>query len=377
PKSASKKDAPAAEKPRRGVFQRLGDWYQRNRLRLTMLTLTLLFLIAYLAESIFIPILPGQRGVVWSRFFGGTLLNYSMKEGLRLKFPWDKYYIYDTRLNEETEELNVLSEDALTLDVEVTVRYRLIPDKTPTLHQIVGPDFVRVLLMPEVAAHTRREMAQHEPNELFSDRREEIEDRILQSMREEIRVQSEGGGIFTDLIHIEDLFLRSIKLPKEVDAAIKSKLAQRQLMLEFDYRIQREEKEAKRKSIEAKGIKDFQDVISEGISPELLRWKGIEATLALAQSSNSKVVVIGSGEDGLPIILGNVDSPRPLIDASAAAGSEDGDRPSGTGAGSIVGPPGSGPSSPPPDAAGSSPGVGSITGSPGSGPSSPPPGDRR
>ena len=298
-----------------GLRKRFAAWYQRNRVRFTVWTLILLFLVAYMANDIFVSIMPGQRGVLWSRFFGGTVLSWTMKEGLRVKFPWDKAYIYDTRMAEQTQELNVLSKDALTLDIEVTVRYRLIPDATPRLHQSVGPEFVRILLLPEVASHTRREMAQYEPDDLFSDRRGEIEDKILDSLRNEIKVQFEGGGVLNDLIHIEDLFVRSIKLPPEVDAAIKSKLAQRHLMLEFDYRLQREEKEALRKAIEAKGIRDFQDTVSEGISQEYLQWKGIEATLALAQSPNSKIVVIGSGENGLPIILGNVDTPAQPVAA--------------------------------------------------------------
>ncbi|MDA8018164.1 MAG: SPFH domain-containing protein [Thermoanaerobaculia bacterium] len=110
-------------------------------------------------------------------------------------------------------------------------------------------------------------------------------------------------------LHLEDFLIRSIKLPASVSESIEDKLVQRHRMLEYEFRLTREFLEARRKAIEADGIRAFQDRVSEGISERYLKWKGIDATLELARSENSKIVVIGAGEDGLPIILGGLESP--------------------------------------------------------------------
>lgn len=345
-------------------WQRFAAWYQEKRLRLTIGLLVTLFLVALYAPDIFISILPGQQGVLWSRFFGGTRLGYTMDEGLRLKFPWDKAYIYDVRLMQATDTFNAITADGLTLQVEITLRYRLVPTETPYLHKFVGPEYLNVLLLPEVASQARQEISKYEPEVFYTRRREEIEDKILENLREGSRIQLAAGDGRRDLVFIEDFLIRSITLPPHVDAAIQSKLAQRHLMLEYDYRIDREKKEAERKAIEAQGIRRFQDTVSEGISPQYLQWKGIDATLALAQSTNSKIVIIGSGANGLPIILGNLDS---------AGGSTVTTPPprTGAGAGSIAPAPGRGPSSPPP-AGLSGAGSGAVEGATGRGPSSPP-----
>src|SRR6185312_1996203 len=110
-------------------------------------------------------------------------------------------------------------------------------------------------------------------------------------------------------IQIIDTLVLSIELPPAIVAAINRQTQQFYEIQEFKYRVEREAQESTRKQIEANGIAAFQRTVSQGISDSYLRWRGIEATLALAQSSNSKIVVIGSGKDGLPIILGNVDTP--------------------------------------------------------------------
>lgn len=346
-------------------WQRFAAWYQEKRLRLTIGLLAILFLVALYAPDIFISILPGQQGVLWSRFFGGTRLGYTLDEGLRLKFPWDKVWIYDVRMMQATDTFNAITSDGLTLEVEITLRYRLVPVETPYLHKFVGPDYLNVLVLPEVASQARQEISKYEPEVFYTRRREEIENDILENLREGSRIQLAADGMRRGLIFIEDFLIRSITLPPQVDAAIQSKLAQRHLMLEYDYRIDREKKEAERKGIEAQGIRLFQDTVSEGISPQYLQWKGIDATLALAQSTNAKIVIVGGGADGLPIILGNMDS----VGATAAAPAPPR---TGAGAGSIAPAPGRGPSSPPPTGR-SGAGSGAIEGATGRGPSSPPP----
>jgi regulator of protease activity HflC (stomatin/prohibitin superfamily) len=360
---AEDKAVPPAAKP--SWTQRFGAWYQRNRLKMTMTVLILLFLVAMYAPDIFVSVQSGQQGVLWSRFFGGTRLAYTMDEGINVKFPWDKAWIYDVRMQQATCTFNALSSDGLTLEVEGTVRYRLMPRETPYLHKFVGPDYLNVLLIPEVASHAREQISQHEPEVFYTQRRDEIEQATLAALRAGLGLQLLEDGERREVVWVEEFFFRSIKLPPQVDAAIQSKLAQRHLMLEYNYRIEREQKEATRKTIEAQGIRSFQDIVAEGISQQYLQWKGIDATLALAQSPNAKVVVIGGGGNGLPLIL-NLDT--------AAGGATTTPAPARAGAGSIAPRPGSGPSSPPagspPAAAGA--GAGSIEGATGRGPSSPP-----
>jgi regulator of protease activity HflC (stomatin/prohibitin superfamily) len=133
------------------------------------------------------------------------------------------------------------------------------------------------------------------PEEINTSKREQINDEITALLE---------AKLAENFIQLNDVLIRNIKLPKTLEDAIERKLQQEQESLEYEFRLEKEAKEADRKRIEAQGIKDFQEIVSEGISNELLRWKGIEATSDLAKSPNSKVIVIGSGEDGLPIILG-------------------------------------------------------------------------
>lgn len=314
----------AAEQDRRRR-SRLRRWYARNRLGLQISALAFLFLVVYLAPNIFIAIHAGQGGVLWSRFFGGTRTDAYYAEGLRVIFPWDVMHIYDLRLQELTATYQVLSADGLEMDVEVSLRYRLLADHLGTLHKNIGPDYAKVLLIPELGAHARSQMALYEPDELYTARRAQVQQEIRESIEDEIRVRYQPSEPREAAIHIEDVLIRRIHLPPAVMEAIKNKVAQKHMMLEYEYRLAKEEKEKERKRIEAEGIRLFQDTVSDGISDRYLRWKGIDATLELARSHNAKIVVIGAGEDGLPLILGNLEgaSPPPPAEAGNADATTD------------------------------------------------------
>lgn len=163
---------------------------------------------------------------------------------------------------------------------------------------LFGPDYVRILVLPEVGAHARQQLALWEPEEIYTTQRAAIQSAILEKVQHEMTVKYLPEEARESFVHFEDVFIRSITLPDRVREAIKNKLAQRHVMLEWDYRLQREEKERDRKMIEAQGIHMFQSIVSEGISEKYLKWRGIDATLELARSNNSKIVVIGAGEDG-------------------------------------------------------------------------------
>jgi len=167
---------------------------------------------------------------------------------------------------------------------------------------------------PDIGARARDVFSRNTPEEIFSDRRIQIQHEILNTVQQHLRETfNPKPGAQVDFIRLEDVLIRGITLPKEVEAAINRKEEQKQLNLEYDYRLLREAKESERKRVEAQGIKEFQDIISSGITDSYLRWKGIEATLELSRSPNAKIVVIGGGKGGLPIILGNMDGSKDAV----------------------------------------------------------------
>lgn len=298
----------------RKLIARIKDWWQRHSLNVTLIVLSFATLVAFLAPRIFIPIYSGQAGIQWSRFFGGTKVHKTYGEGIHVIFPWNQMYVYNMRLQQEEQVYDVLSSDGLAIEIVFAVRFKPIAKKLGLLHKFVGPNYVESLLLPELGAHARERVAQYEPESIYSSQRLVIQREILEQLRTETRVRPRHEQLLSvDFLHIEDAFIESITLPEEVADAIRDKLSQEQFVQEYDFILLREEKERERKKIEAEGIRMFQDIVNEGISEKYLKWKGIDATLALARSTNSKIVIIGAGEGGLPIILGNFD---------AAAGSE-------------------------------------------------------
>ncbi len=302
---------------RKPFKMRMQAWWRRNSLGITLTFLLLSALVAFLANNIFIPIYPGQAGVQWSRFGGGTKTNTVYGEGIHVIFPWNIMVKYDVRFQQRSARFDVLSIDGLDISTVVTVRYKPVVQNLALLHKLVGPKYVETLLLPEVGAQARTLIAGYTPDDLYSPTRYSIQRQILGRLVNETRVRiGPRSARLTDFLYVEDVFLESVKLPKDVEQAIRNKLAQLQHLQEYEYIVQRERREAERKEIEAGGIRAFQDIVNEGISDRYLRWKGIDATLKLAESNNTKIVVIGAGQDGLPIILGNVDSVPPTPGAA-------------------------------------------------------------
>jgi prohibitin 2 len=288
---------------------RMRDWWRRNSLGITLTALGLACLLAYLANNLFISVLPGEAGVLWSRFGGGTITETVYGEGLHVIFPWNHMYKYNVRFQQRSATFDVLSHDGLSIVAVITVRFKPVVQNVARLHKFVGPRYVETLLLPEVGAHARERIAHYRPEDLYSGARFTIQHEILQRLINETRVRiGPQSARLTDFLYVQDVFIESVTLPEDVAKAIRDKLSQLQHLQEYEYIVQRERREAERKEIEAQGIRAFQDIVNEGISDRYLRWKGIDATLQLAQSPNSKIVVIGAGQDGLPIILGNLES---------------------------------------------------------------------
>jgi len=286
-----------------------------------LMVATLVAIVLYPHMVVTVP--SGQVGVLWKRFGGGTVLDPRKlkNEGFNLILPWNRVFLYDLRLQSFTEPYNAISGDGVSLTATVIVRFRLQRDAVPVLHQAIGPNYEQVLVQPGIGSLTRQVIAEYTAEQAYSTARQEIQDKIRNLVEERLSEKmmehagEEGEESYrvsmSDTFHLYDILVTGIELPAAIVAAINRKTEQYYIAEEYKFRVEREKRESERKKIEAEGIRDFQQTVSQGISESYLRWRGIEATLQLSQSTNSKVVLIGSGKDGLPIILGNVDTPLP------------------------------------------------------------------
>lgn len=305
----------------KGLWQRLCDRVSDRAPEMALVFFIATFMVVLFKDNIFITIKQGHYGVMWHRFSGGTDLSRTHGEGVHIIFPWDKMMIFDGRLQMVEQQLDVLSSDGLAILIDVSYRFELIPSEIPSLARYVGPDYERILIGPSVATHARAVFSRNTPEEIFARRRDELNNMLTAEVQEELDrrfTPSWRTGDKVRFVEIEDVIIRGITLPQTVAAAIETKNIAKQENEAYDYRLLSESKEAERKQIEARGIKAFQDIVAPGLTDTYLRWQGIQATQALANSPNSKLVVIGSGGDGLPIILGGWESER-RPDATAPA----------------------------------------------------------
>jgi regulator of protease activity HflC (stomatin/prohibitin superfamily) len=279
--------------------------------------------VVVLAPNMVVTVPSGHVGVLWKRFAHGTVRDPRQLrgEGLHLLLPWDKLFLYDLRIQSITDTYNAISKDGVTLNATLNIRFRLQRNSVPILHKAIGPDYTK-LLGPQIASQMRGVIAEYTAEQVYSSARQEIQDKIRETaveklshkmMDAETAGEAEESNIASmqDAVVLYDTLLYGIELPASVVQAINRKTEQYYIAQEYEFRIDRERKESERKAIEAAGISEFQRIVSQGISDSYLRWRGVEATLQLAQSNNSKIVIIGGGKDGLPIILGNVDTPAP------------------------------------------------------------------
>ena len=294
-----------------------------------LMVATLVAVVLYPHMVITVP--SGNVGVLWKRFGGGTVLDPRLlkNEGFNLILPWNVVFLYDLRLQSFTESYNAISSDGVSLTATVNVRFRLQRDAVPVLHQAIGPNYKQVLVQPGIGSLTREVIAQYNAEQVYSTARQEIQDKIrnlVEDRLSEKMMEHEGEESYRvsmrEIIILYDILVAGIELPAAIVAAINRKTEQYYIAEEYKFRVEREKRESERKKIEAEGIRDFQQTVSQGISESYLRWRGIEATLQLSQSTNAKVVVIGSGKDGLPIILGNVDTPAPLAGSPPPSGTD-------------------------------------------------------
>jgi regulator of protease activity HflC (stomatin/prohibitin superfamily) len=261
---------------------------------LLLLLFVLAFLIIFFFHRIVISIYPGELGVLWRRLGSGTQIDTVYREGVHFILPINKMYVYNVRKQQFNDTINVLTVDGLTIGVRYSVRYFLEKDTLPLLHQQMGPDYVNVVVRPEARSVMRMVFGQYKPEEIYTSQKA-IQERI--SVTSKIHLQAR-------FVSLDDVPIESITLPTRISEAIEAKLAQQQLDQEYVFRLSIAAKEAARKGIEANGIMVYNNTVNRSLNPSVLAWHGILATQELSKSANAKVVVIGAGKNGLPLILG-------------------------------------------------------------------------
>jgi prohibitin 1 len=241
---------------------------------------------------------PGHVGILI--LFGK--IHGSVTEGLHLVNPLVSMELMNVRTQEIFEHAEAPSREGLNIVLEVSCLYHLNPQEAVNVYRQIGPNYREIVVKPQFRSAIRGVTVRHDAKDLYTSSREMITNEIFE-------------GLVTDLnkrgIEVENILLRRIQLPASVVEAINSKLAAEQEAQRMRFVLAKEEQEAERKRIEAQGIQNFQRIVSQGISDQLLRWKGIEATSHLAESSNSKVVIIG-GKDGLPLIFNVGEEVKPV-----------------------------------------------------------------
>jgi regulator of protease activity HflC (stomatin/prohibitin superfamily) len=225
----------------------------------------------------------------------GRVTGEVLPEGMHLVNPFKSNNQMSIRTQEVKESASVPSAEGLVMSLDTSLIYHVDPEKASEVYQKIGPGYETVLIEPNLRAAIREATASHSANALYTGEREMVAKQIHDQL---IGILAPRGFI------IEAILLRDIQLPTTLKTSIEAKQQAEQEALAMNFRLQKETQEAQRKRIEAQGIRDFQQIVAQGISPQLLEWKGIEATENLAKSPNSKVVVIGNSKNGLPLILG-------------------------------------------------------------------------
>ncbi|MBZ5533132.1 MAG: prohibitin family protein [Acidobacteriia bacterium] len=261
-------------------------------------TVSRLILIAFVAGVIvilmwaslaYVP--PGYVGVL--TWFGKVLPD-TLDAGTHFVSPFKVNHVFSIRTQAQEEHTSTPSMEGLNLEIDTSLIYHLDHNRAADVYSTLGPEYAHTIIEPNLRSIIRDTTAGHSANTMYSSQRKQVEDEIKTGLKAEL----EPRGIV-----VENVLLRDIQLPHALKASIETKQQAEQESLAMNFRLQKERQEADRKRIEAQGIHDFQQIVAQGISPQLLQWKGIEATETLAKSPNSKIIIIGNTKNGLPLVL--------------------------------------------------------------------------
>jgi regulator of protease activity HflC (stomatin/prohibitin superfamily) len=277
--------------PSRGRVVDAGGGFGRTTLRLIAVGVAALLLIILLFSSV-TRVGTGHVGVLT---LFGKVTGESLGEGIHLINPLKTNNEMSVQTQTIKESASVPSSEGLMMALDTSLIYHLNPDRAAEVFQRIGADYEDKVVEPTLRSAIREATASHTANALYTGERE----MVAKQIQEQITLELTKRGLT-----VENVLLRDVQLPATLKASIEAKQQAEQEALAMNFRLQKETQEAQRKRIEAAGVRDFQQIVAQGITPSLLEWKGIEATETLAKSPNTKVVVVGNPKNGLPLILG-------------------------------------------------------------------------
>jgi prohibitin 1 len=264
----------------------------------TLMPLIILGIVAiiFLSKST-VNIDAGEAGVLWKRFDGGVVVDQpALGEGFHIVAPWNNVVVYEVRQQELFEKMKVLSSNGLDIILEVSAWFVPQQENLGKLHQEKGENYLERVIKPALRSAARSVVGRYTPEQLYASKRDVIQSEIFEETKKILDNQ---------YVQLNEVLVRDVTLPSTIKDAIERKLKQEQESLEYEFRLVTAAKEAQKQIIEAKGKADANKILSASLTDKILQDKGIEATLELSKSPNSKVVIVGSSKDGLPLILGN------------------------------------------------------------------------
>ena len=265
--------------------------------KLTLPVIVGLILLIILLSKSSVTIKSGHVGVLYQTFGNGVVTDKApLGEGFHIIAPWNRVFIYESRQQELSDKMQVLSSNGLEIKLDASAWYQPVYSDVAKLHQEKGENYLQRVIMPAIRSAARSVVGRYTPEQLYSSKRDAIQDEIFEETKKILDKQ---------YIQLNEVLVRDVTLPPAIKDAIERKLRQEQESLEYEFRLEKATKEAQKVRIEAQGKADANAILSASLTDKILKDKGIDATLELSRSPNAKVVVIGAGEGGMPLILGN------------------------------------------------------------------------
>lgn len=262
-------------------------------LTVASVVISVILLIVMISSTVSIQ--AGEAGVLFRPFAGGLEKENTYGEGVHLIAPWNSMNVYDVRQQELAESMNVLSSNGLEIFVDLSVWFRPVEAELGRLHGEIGAEYKTKIVVPSLRSASRSVVGRYTPEEIYSTKRESIQNEVFQEVNKLLNRK---------FVQLDQVLIREIKLPTTIKVAIESKLKQEQEALEYEFKLKKATQEAERQRIESEGKAAANRIVAQSLNELVLREKGIEATLKLSESPNSKTVIIGNSRDGLPLILG-------------------------------------------------------------------------
>ncbi len=289
PAAGSASDAGKQASLRKARFRR---WLWRKMPYVVVAMLVSALLAIVLWTRIVIVVEPGHAGVLF-RLLSGTRIDYVYPEGLHIINPFNTMHIYETRKQVAFHDFDVLTVKGLSVRLQLAIRYQPEFELLGMLHQKVGEDYLNRVIIPQTESVMRKQLGNYTAEDIYTNKEGLLNKAILSALDE----------VGRNFVQVEDIIIRGLILPDKIKAAIEDKLTQEQVLGAYEFRLQTAAKEAERQHTEAEGLRVYHEILDKSLTPNILTNQGINATRDLATSSNAKIVVIGSGKEGLPVIL--------------------------------------------------------------------------